>query len=309
MEMEVIRFKIKPLSSFKTNWASDTLMGAVFWSYLRRNGSSALKKLLDSFMDRQPPFLLSSGFPGDLFPRPFLPPRPLTGTRPSLQDIQQAKKHKKVAWVSLAAFNAARKGEALALEEIEPPFIKGLVIHNQIDRLTSTTGGTGTMFSCEETFLNEHHYPYLSIYAYVQPKWKEELIDLIQDVGKTGLGGRSSTGKGVFVLESYETFSGFTPVENPNACITLGHMVPHATDPVKGFYKTIIKRGRLGEERARLSNPFKKPLVMFIPGASFYDAGQRQFLGRMVSNIAQAASDAVHCGMVPVVPARLRDFE
>lgn len=308
MNMEVIRLKIKPISSFKTNWASDTLMGAVYWSFLRREGSSALKDLLASFMDRQPPFLLSSGFPGDLFPRPFLPPRPVAKSRPTLQDIQEAKKFKKIAWISLSSFNAVRNGEALQFEENEQPFIKELVIHNQIDRVTCTTAGEGTMYASEETFLNERYYSYLSVYAYVLPEWKQTLVDLIEDVGKNGLGGRSSTGKGAFTLEGYDTFSGFASIENPNACITLGHMVPHASDPVKGFYKITIKRGRLGEERAKLNNPFKKPLIMFVPGASFYHAGNKQFLGRMVSNVSKAAPDAVQCGMVPIVPARIPDL-
>ena len=302
--MKLLRIKLKPSGSFLTDWSSDTLTGALLWAYYRRFGSAALSSLITSFRQNEPPFVLSSGFPGDLLPRPFIPQPARQVT--NLQQIQEGKKLKKSPWVTLDMFNNIRQGQQAKPEEIPKPLLKEVVLHNQVSRISGSTSEGGELYTIEEQFLNVRYYQYISVYALVLSDWVDLFGELFADLGRTGLGARSSTGKGAFLLEEASDFHGFPVIAEANSYIILGHIVPSATDPVKGYFKVTIKRGRLGEEYAKLPNPFKKPLIMLMPGSVLYASDpHRKWLGRFVEDIAPAASQIVHCGMAMVTTARV----
>lgn len=69
--------------------------------------------------------------------------------------------------------------------------------------------------------------------------------------------------------------------QNPNAFMTHSSFIPKETDPVRGYYHTILKYGKLGGVYATGAsevnkNPFKKPLIMFSAGSVFYDMEYRK---------------------------------
>ncbi|MEK7846008.1 MAG: hypothetical protein AAB257_03490, partial [Nitrospinota bacterium] len=79
--------------------------------------------------------------------------------------------------------------------------------------------------------------------------------------------------------------------------------VPSKNDPTEGFYKTMVKYGKLGGEFTFSGNPFKKPLVMLTTGSSFYVKGKmKHFYGRMIEKIAPSKTDVVHYGYAFAVP-------
>ena len=302
--MKTIRLKLKPLGSYLTDWSSDTITGALLWAYNRRFGSIALGQLISSFLKNEPPFVLSSGFPGDLLPRPFLPQpaRQIT----TLTQIEEGKKLKKSQWVTLDEFNNLRQGQPAKPVEIPRSMLTEVVMHNQVSRISGSTSEGGELYTVEEHFLDIKHFQYISVYAHVQPDWADLLAEMFSDLGRTGLGARSSTGKGAFMVEETADFYGFSDLPETNSCIILGNITPRATDPAKGYFKVAIKRGRLGEEYAKLPNPFKKPLVMLVPGSVLYSTAPLSgWLGRFVEDIAPAAPQVVHCGMAMVTPAML----
>ncbi|MEW5920390.1 MAG: hypothetical protein AB1796_05430 [Bacillota bacterium] len=302
--MKTVRLKLKPLGSYLTDWSSDTMTGALLWVYSRRFGPAALSQLIAAFRQNEPPFVLSSGFPGDLLPRPFIP-QPVQQIT-TLRQIEEGKKLKKSQWVSLAMFNSLRQGQMHKPEEIPKPLLTEVVLHNQVSRISGSTSEGGELYSVEEQFLNIEHYQHITVYANVQPDWEDLLGELFADLGRTGLGARSSTGKGAFIVEEIADFYGFSAPPGANSYILLGNITPRATDPAKGYFKVAIKRGKLGEEYAKLPNPFKKPLVMLVPGSVLYStAPLAGWLGRFVEDIAPAAPQVVHCGMAMVTPARL----
>lgn len=302
--MKTIRLKLKPLGSFLTDWASDTITGALLWVYARRFGAEALGQLIAAFLKNEPPFVLSSGFPGDLLPRPFLPQpaRQIT----TLIQIEEGKKLKKSQWVTLDEFNNLRQGQPAKPEEIPRSMLTEVVMHNQVSRISGSTSEGGKLYTVEEHFLDIKHFQHISVYAYVQPEWAGLLAEMFSDLGRTGIGARSSTGKGAFIVEETADFHGFSDLTETNSCIVLGNITPRATDPARGYFKILIKRGKLGEDYAKLPNPFKKPLVMLVPGSVLYStASLPGWLGRFVEDIAPAAPQVVHCGMAMVTPARL----
>ncbi|MBT9173027.1 MAG: hypothetical protein DDT21_01417 [Syntrophomonadaceae bacterium] len=300
--MKTVRLKLNPLGSYLTNWSSDTITGALLWAYYRRFGTEALGQLISAFLKNEPPFVLSSGFPGDLLPRPFIPqPAQQIST---LRQIEEGKKLKKSQWVTLNVFNNLRQGQPAKPEEITKPLQTEVVLHNQVSRISGSTSEGGELYTVEEQFLNIKCYQYISIYAYIHPDWEELLGELFADLGRTGLGARASTGKGVFLVEETAGFPGFADLPDANSYILLGNVTPSVTDPASGYYKLIIKRGRLGEEYAKLPNPFKKPLIMLVAGSVLYSSSQHtKWLGRFIEDIAPDAPQAVHCGMAMVVPA------
>lgn len=307
--MKLYRFILEPHGSFLTNWASDTIFGALCWMLVYRYGEAELATFLEACTKGEPPFVISDAFPGSLLPKPFIPLHRTTQAVQNLEEIQAAKKRKKTAWLSLTEFKQACRGEAYDIEPIDNPFFTITTVHNQISRLTGTTGEGGQLYPLTETYLRppeEGISATLALYAYCTPNWIGKLHQLLSDLGQTGLGAKASIGKGSFHVVDCTPFDAFGQIQDANGFVTLGHMVPAAHDPVHGFYKTTVKRGRLGEGRSSLKNPFKKPLVLLQPGSAFYDANpNRYFAGRMVTNIAPAAPDAVHCGLVLTIPAKL----
>lgn len=303
--MKLFQIKIKPNGPFMTNWHSDTLFGALCWAYLYRYGEKSLYELIQQCLAGEPPFVISDAFPEGLFPKPLIPASGTWKDELTLQQMQQLKEVKKNLWVSLEDFNRARQGKQIFGTRMPVPFITGLSQHNQVNRLTGTTGQNGELYSQEEVFLNERAYRHLCVLVRVLPDQLDQLITLFKEVGAMGIGARSSTGKGTFSVKAVEEFTGFGPLDQANGFIILGHVVPAKDEPTQGFYKTIIKRGRLGEARSNWQNPFKKPLVMLAPGSAFYGDPNRLVAGRMVTNIAPGADDAVHCGISLTVPAVL----
>ncbi|MDK2960693.1 MAG: CRISPR-associated protein Csm4 [Bacillota bacterium] len=303
--MEIIRYRLKPLSSFITDWASDTIFGCLAWALVNREGEAALHTLLEACADGAPPFVLSDAFPGDLLPRPLIPTPPRQKEGFGVEDIAAAKRQKKMAWVPLAVFEAARRGEPYEVPVLPQPFVSQAVLHNQINRLSQTTAQGGELYSVEETWLNTNHYPYLSLYALVEPGWRTRLQELLEEVGQFGIGRRASTGKGAFTVLGSEPFSGFSPLEKANGFITLGSYVPRAAEGAPGFYKVKIKRGRLGQERSHWPTVFKNPVVFLVAGSAFYGRPEHPFAGRLVHNVAPGVPDVVQCGLTLVLPACL----
>ena len=301
-DMKMYRLRLKPNGSFQTRWSSDTLTGALFWAYYRREGEEALAKLLQEYRFGNPSFVLSSGFPGNLLPKPFLPPL-RKDEKTTLAQLRLYKKIKKIEWVTLDDFNRLLMGEQIMHQDLEQPLLTEIVMHNEVNRITGTTGDNHSLFAAEEIYLNDK-YEFITIYAFIKKNWQSRLKALFEDLGREGIGGRSSTGKGTFFVAACDEFE-FNAEERLNGYIQLGNAVPKASDPSQGYFKIDVKRGRLGEEKAKSGSPFKKPLLMLKPGSVFYEDSDLKWIGRLVDGIAISFPEAVQCGMAMVIPALL----
>lgn len=302
--MLTIRYRLKPQSSFITDWSSDTIWGCLAWALARRKGDQAVTNLIASCIHNDPPFIVSDAFPCDFFPRPLIPMPRQEITSLTLDRILQAKKQKKTRWLPPSQFHAARNLEAYEVPIVESPFVHELTLHNQINRLTHTTADEGLLYAQEETWLNTKAYPYLSVYARVKPDWLDTVNQLMEDMGQAGIGARASTGKGVFTVQTVEDFS-FPSISEANGVLVLSTYVPTCEENTYGFYKTKVKRGRLGGDYANRANPFKKPLITITPGSAFYGSPDKPFLGRIVPSIVPTEKHVVQCGLAFTLPAKL----
>jgi CRISPR-associated protein Csm4 len=307
--MEVFRLKIRPYTSFITPWHSDSIFGALCWVIQKSEGEEELRKVLDKFIEGNPPFIISNGFPGDLFPRPLISRvKKIDGNGLSkqklLQIVREGKQIKKIEYLTLEEFNELIYGGNLKIHFRPKPYADVAVMHKMINRMTGTTAEGGELFNTVERFSNINYW---SIYIKTEKEWAAQIKKWFGLLGKTGFGKRKSVGKGSFEVEGFEAFDDFKRPEDPNAFVVLSNYIPSSCDPVHGFYRTFMKYGKLDGEFAIEGDPFKTPLLMIPPGAVFMDSPVRNYYGRMVEGVSNNYPHVVHYGYGFTLPIHLND--
>jgi CRISPR-associated protein Csm4 len=312
--MHTYRIDLAVPSGFITPWQADTLFGHFCWAAERHDGFrhfQGASGLIDLFRTGDPPFILSNGFPAGLLPAPITLRRlyqPETHDEIDCKRYDLLKRAKKREYLSIEQFKVFQKGGIPELESDRKGFIPSTTLHNQINRLSNTTGNQGSLFELDEQFAPHGK---VQIYAKVTAGFEDDLRRLLELVAREGYGSKKSTGKGACVLEGFQPFNGFDlpgrtniPDGAMSGFVTLSHFVPAQDDPTDGAYKMTIKYGKLGEEKTYCGQPFKKPLIMLKPGAVFRTSQVKPFYGRLVENVAYADSSVVQYGFAFPVPVR-----
>lgn len=306
--MRTYRIDLAVPSGFITPWQSDTLFGHLCWAAERQGvftNFQGAAGLINLFRGNDLPFVISDGFPAGLLPAPVtLKGRYLAQSSDELDSSRYAllKKAKKREYLTISQFQAFLRGETPDLLTDSKGFVLATTLHNKISRFTNTTGDAGSMFERDEIFAPEGK---VQVYAKVRGGFEEDLRHLFDLVAHSGFGAKKSSGKGACSVESFELFDGFGAVAKTNGFVTLSHYVPAQCDPTDGSYKTMVKYGKLGEEKTFCGNPFKKPLIMLKPGAVFKAADVKPYYGRLVENIAYADHEVVQYGFAFAVSLML----
>jgi CRISPR-associated protein Csm4 len=293
--MNTYKIKLNAESSSLTPFHADTVFGHLCWIVAHREGEESLREFLKPFMEGNPPFVISDGFPGDLLPKPL-------SAEFGISDPQEHKEIKKIEYVSIDDFNRMRTGEKFKPESSYLQIEKTVTSHNVINRLTNTTFQDAGVFSHEETFIPEIAF-YLKT---ISQEWEYRVLALFTELSKNGYGRKKSIGKGQFTVTGIKEFK-FPDVEDTNGFITFSNFCPKDSDPNDGLYKTFVKYGKLGEEFTFCGNPFKKPLIMIKTGSVFKtDSTINDFYGRMIKKIAPVKeNDVVHYGYAFALPLRI----
>lgn len=319
--MLTYRATLRPRSATLSPWQADTLFGHLCWLVRYEKGEDALKDFLAEFQET-PPLLFSNGFPGDYLPRPQMPalaPQTTAAKKVQVQAMREAKVGRGIRWVSLEEFNAFRRGERVALEPRQSAIEYRTVLKNQINRLTFGTtpveeeASGGNLYNADEmAFVDKSRLKRvgLDVSVYVKARdeeWANKARRWLARLALSGYGAKKAVGYGHFELKAWEPFSGFDESpSNANGFISLCNWVPKSGDPINGFYDTMVKYGKLGEELARSENPFKFPLIMLTAGSSFLaDAPIKDWYGRLVEGVAPANKNVVQYGYAFAVPVRL----
>jgi CRISPR-associated protein Csm4 len=318
------RATLHPRSATLTPWQADTLFGHLCWLMRYADGEASLQAFLAEYRRGAPPLLFSDGFPGDWLPRPLVPPPGLPRERAKAAQVRamrEAKAGKGVRWVSLDEFNTLRRGQPVTLTPRPALAAQRTVLKNQINRLTFGTTpaleevGGGNLYNADElAFVQAAGLKRLGldVSLYVRARdadWAARARELLRGLSQGGYGAKKTAGYGHFDLVSWEAFTGLDePPSGANGFISLSNWVPAGGDPTQGFYATMVKYGKLGEEWARSENPFKFPLIMLTAGSSFYaPAPIREWYGRLVEGIAPAEPRVVQYSYAFAVPARLAE--
>jgi CRISPR-associated protein Csm4 len=285
-------------------WQADTIWGHLCWGIKYNYGEDALTDFIGAYVKGIPPLLLSDGFPGDFLPRP-LTPEPESEERQSLGDQRQQFRHRKelkgTHLLTREEFDSAINGKQFILTVKGNVETRMVTLKNQLNRMTGTTGADGRLFSFEQ-----YRWPSVTIYLKVADDFVERAGELFQHLAQSGYGKRKSVGYGQLKLLKFEPFPGFSSPANANGFVSLSSFVPAAGDPTSGYWDLLVKYGKLGEEFATAGNPFKKPLVMFTAGTTFYASPCREYYGRLVRGLSPVLTDrVVQYGLALPVPMKL----
>lgn len=310
--MDWYRLRLQTASPTATPWQADTIFGHLCWALAYIEGEDYLKTFLELYELGDPSLVLSNGFPGDLLPRPLLTaqPAPTGGLEADRDAYRRGKELRRAAWLTESELERARRGEQV-VPSAGSPWRDVVTMHNQINRLTGTTGEEGSLFARESRALarlerdGQETYGTVTVYALVDPGFVSTLRRCLTYLAATGYGKRKSIGFGALSAAALEPFAGFAPVEGANGFMSLSNFTPASGDPVRGAWRTLVKRGKLGEHLARTDNPFKRPIVMLEAGSCFYDSPVRQFYGRLVRGVHDGSPDVVQYGLALPLPMRL----
>ncbi len=304
--MQTYRIKITMASPSLTAWQADTLFGHLCWALVRREGEAGLHHMLDRYRDNNPPLILSDGFPDDLLPRPLLPAklRKEGELADQIAATRRAQEDKRSEWYTTNEFSQSLQGGHVHGQAAVSKTSSFYTLHNQVNRASGTTGGddSGHLFSLTGEW-TEQRIVYIKVADDCDVDWRE----LLNDLQKMGFGKRKSVGYGAIESgRSMRRLQVFHCRQRLNGFVSLSSFVPAKTDPIDGYWKTDVKYGKLGEERAVSSHPFKYPLVRILPGAVFHTSTPpKPFYGRLVEDIAPQSPDVVQYGFAFVVPIRI----
>jgi CRISPR-associated protein Csm4 len=280
--METWRFRLELQGPYATPWASGTLFGQLCWAMRRRDGSDErLATRLAALREGSELFLLSDVLPRDLLPRPILPPPPFDPVKAA-----EHKKRKKLAFVTRRHF--LRHRAALSETTIEEGLHPGpgdeehRLAHNTIDRQRSTVIEPGGLFFLDEWWprLRDDKgapAPERLRDLYIRTSWPiGEVEDLLAAVGSWGFGRDSTWGRGRFTVVGKEEEKELFAFEG-NRYLSLSHgaWTEQLASP---RYKLATHFGKLAIEAAMAcGRPWKRPLLLMKPGATFAASGKGPF--------------------------------
>jgi len=292
------------MGSFLTPWQSDTLYGSLCWELGRIEGETALQGFLERCRAGDPPFVLSDAFPGRLLPAPFCLYRLAGRAEPDPEKrLALAREWKRRAWLPEGVFKAICSGRLPPLPPAQAePLVQVTRLHVTLDRRSNTSVEQGGLREEEESHLADTA-GILTLYARVEPEWKDRFARLWASMAASGFGKKKSTGKGAFHYEGMTPSSDLAEQPGANGFVSLSHFTPASGDPTDGDYAFRVKYGKLGEEFAAADNPFKRPLTLLKPGSCFRASSPiRPWYGRAVPGLAPARPEALQMAFALALP-------
>lgn len=291
--MPTYRVTLSLKSPLGTDLVSGTLWGHLAWAVRYLEGDAALGVWLEE--QENHPWLLSSQMPVGMLPRPLLKPRLLKEVAFSLKEMKLDKASRKVKFIPEALFlqlrakmsdtalTKALKERPQGPDDTKDSTKQGLKPHNRIDRLTGTTPESGGLFFEEVFFPAKNDQRQLFLFA--SDHCSERLEVLFNFIGTSGFGSNASTGNGHFTCSVVEEKTLFEAVGS--RAMSLSHGVI-SRNMGAALYKQHVHFGKLGGDYAKGEySPFKYPLLMARPGATFDPADSGPF-GALLRGIHHA---------------------
>lgn len=277
------RVRLRLQGPLATPLQSGTLFGHLCWALRWRDGEGALTDWLAALEDR--PLLLSDAFPAGCLPRPLLAPAPLPEPRggESRNDFRARmegdKALRKRAWIAVDDWLALRGNlnEARLMERLRaspaPESARServRLAHNTIDRLTGTTPDSGGLYFMDETWHDPRQAAERDVYLRAELP-AGEVEDLFRRVGESGFGRDAALGRGRFgVTVTAADPALFDHAGNRLLSLAHGLLTANMAEPRYKLHTHYGKLGGLYAGGAR--SPFKQPLSLLRPGATFAPA-------------------------------------
>lgn len=273
--MKLLRLKVKVKSSFATFPKGNILFGH-FANYLFLKGD----KSLENYLKEEPKIIFSDFLPYDYVPRPALA-LDYFGVEPTNKKTFRKKNWLKLEKLAQGKIKESENKDEKACEEIAF-FKEGLSTKNALNRKTFTTDDNFPPYSLEEITFTYQACFYV-LYDENTFKDEAELIRMINEVGKSGFGKKSSIGKGYFEVEKDEDFKKFEEVEAKDGkyyYLTISPFLPKKDEIQNLSYETYNIFGKFSNSK----NPFKKAVLMANSAAVVELDKKAEYIGRALNN-------------------------
>jgi len=203
----------------------------------------------------------------------------------------------------------AEKGSA---KNFVAPFTQ---THNTINRFTGKTGeGRFAPYAVEQHVF----YPESELALFVGID--ETTINIgqvkkgLELIGTFGFGKDASSGLGKFHVMGEPEAIDLAKMgsSTPNAYYTLSPCVPEPSTFEEMFFNPFIRFGRHGDVLAKSGQPFKNPVIMADEGGVLIpkkgvDISEKLYLGKAVTGISKAQTNAVMQGYALYIPVKVSD--
>lgn len=329
------RYHVTPQSPLCTDLMSDTFFGHFCWALRYTEGESFLKDFLDLFEQNNPaPVLFSSAFVSNSLPRPSIPPP----SRSEIRDFVERffGKDRKSFFQGLSTIKKWNKKKFLKVEQwlmlkdeysdikLYEDFltqkdsdekhtsVDEIYASNTINRITGKVHEGGGLFHREKHWYenNSNFDLYVEVNdTLIEPHVKKFLTDYLPT---HGFGADTSTGMGCLDIKEDNTFNfEHFSVSHANARLSLCLASFPEMDKINALYRLKTKLGKLGGTYAVFNpqggnpRPFKKPLLMYEPGAVFFCTHSLSN-SRLLRNVHSNPSIR-HCGIPITLPFTLKE--
>lgn len=285
--MQFFRATLRVRATLAQPITSGGLWGQMACAVALMEGDAGVRAWLEG--QQREPWLLSSAMPKGFLPRPLL--QPMSRRDASEEDLRALGMLRQLHWIAEQWFSTHRKAlnERVLLGEIRGGFTDTEWKlqprqHNTIDRRTARPIEDGGLYF-DEVLAPGKGGAMLQVYLGLpSAAHREQARALLELVGAWGAGGKASTGCGAFDLDSLDAVDALFAVPGTRR-MSLSHGVlePEMGEP---RYRLHPHDGKVGPPMAsRVATPFKYPLLLLTPGATF-SPGSGKLFGRMLGGTA-----------------------
>lgn len=319
--MTLYRAVLMPRGPFISRLQGDTFFGAFCWSYLRRHGQAALEEFLRQCREEGARITFSNAFPAGCLPLPLGVYDPandfdrLADKHERRDAYRRGKKLKNAKYVLAEAFYRIQAGDWNGFtDQLQGEnTVSDSEMHNLVLRdrgLVDRVDGAGNLFSTEARFPDPRLPAEKQAFdLYVLTDLPErEVADTLSLAAALGIGADKSTGHGFFSLTGLKRADArLSSCPGADGFVTLSDFIPAADDPVRGYYRTLIKYSALDREMGGAA-PFKRPMLYLCCGGVFYDNPPMRRYGRCVTGVAAVAAPVTVNACCIAAPMRMAPF-
>ncbi len=298
MKYTYISLDIKPTSSFASELSSDTFFAQICYM-LYMQGHNLDEYLKD--YENNPFFVISDFFPMGYISAQQMPVKPASeinvydlAKRKALKNKNKIKLENLISNGILTIEKNGLIKETTDISTTDDSWknYKYDVVKAHINRAAGTTLNAefAPYSNIEYRYTAKNNNFYFRVYLYVKEGFKEDIIlSAIEDIGKTGYGSKTSTGKGFFEVARNEDIKINT--DNKDAFILLSNTDVSGMNKYtnKMYYTPITRFGKHGALTEK-GTPFKNPFVMAKSGAlAFYvknECFNKAYMGKGISGLS-----------------------
>jgi len=273
--MALYRLTLELAAPLGTPLAGPTLFGQICWLKRETDGEAALVSWLG---DPARIWRISDGFPHGCLPKPLCRPSVTAGFDPDHKARKKRPYVTREGWFRhRAAWDEARVDFS---QEMRPdPTLLRRLAHNVVDRHGRGTLDEGGLYFADEDWrFASDNAQKRKVDLYVEAEVPmDEVRAMLALLGDVGFGRDASTGRGRWqVVEAGEDRDLTSGPGKRRMTLTRGILTPRTMRDA--LWRIEPHFGRAGPQLALAgSSPFKRPVLLIRPGASFTPAGGGPF--------------------------------